>query len=102
MAAVSLRALPSCSPGNGILRAETGGPIQALSAGERPEFGSQTVLRLANRRGLRTFFSSGKPRGFAGTAWWAMQGSNLRPLPCEGSGPYQTGPERSTRNVENS
>src|SRR5271166_3150493 len=35
-------------PGNGILRAETGGRVQAQNAGERPEFGSQTALRPAN------------------------------------------------------
>ena len=31
------------------------------------------------------FYAPAKPRRFAGTGWWAMQGSNLRPLPCEGS-----------------
>src|SRR5271165_5201600 len=35
-------------PGNGILRAETAGRLQAQNAGERPEFGSQTALRPAN------------------------------------------------------
>jgi len=35
-------------PGNGILRAETGGRLQAQNAGERPEFGSQTAPRPAN------------------------------------------------------
>ena len=85
VSAVSVQPLPSCSPGNGILRAETGGRIQAQSAGERPEFGSQTVLRLANLPELRGFLSPGKPGRFARTGWWAMQGSNLRPLPCEGS-----------------
>jgi hypothetical protein len=30
------------------LRAETGGGFQAQNAGERPEFCSQTALRLAN------------------------------------------------------
>ena len=48
--------LPSCSPGNGILQAETGGRIQAQSAGERPEFGSQTRLGLANLRGIARVF----------------------------------------------
>ena len=38
---------PSRGPGNGILRAETGGRIQARTAGERSEFGSQTARRLA-------------------------------------------------------
>ena len=31
------------------------------------------------------FMSTQKPCAFARTGWWAMQGSNLRPLPCEGS-----------------
>ena len=46
----SAPASPSRGPGNGILRAETGGQIQARTAGERSEFGSQTATRLANRR----------------------------------------------------
>src|ERR1700685_3556907 len=79
VAAVSVQPLPSCSPGNGILRAETGGRIQAQSAGERPEFGSQTALQLANLPELPGFLSPVKPGRFAGTGWWAMQGSNLRP-----------------------
>src|SRR5271166_4248426 len=49
-------------PGNGILRAETGGRIQAQNAGERPEFDSQTPARLTNRPQLRGFFSTRKPR----------------------------------------
>jgi hypothetical protein len=69
--------------GNGILRAETGGRIEARNAGKRSEFGSQTAIGLANQQGLRGFVSPWKPRRFAGNAWWAMQGSNLRPLPCE-------------------
>ena len=40
VSAVSVQPLPSSSPGNGILQAETGGRIQAQSAGERPQFGS--------------------------------------------------------------
>src|SRR5271166_6046839 len=78
-------ASPSRRPGNGILRAETGGRFWAQNAGERPEFGSQTATRLTNRPELRGFLTTRKPRRFARTAWWAMQGSNLRPLPCEGS-----------------
>ena len=39
-------ASPSRGPGNGILRAETGGLFQAQNAGEQSEFGSQTTLRL--------------------------------------------------------
>src|SRR5271166_1711185 len=45
----SAPASPSRGPGNGILRAETGGRFQAQNAGERPEFGSQTATRLTNR-----------------------------------------------------
>ena len=73
VSAVSVQALPSCGPGNGILRAETGGRIQAQSAGERPEFGSQTGPRLTNLRELRGFLSPGKPGRFARTAWWWTQ-----------------------------
>ena len=44
---VTRPSLPLClgaslGPGNGILRAETGGGFQAQNAGERPEFCSQT------------------------------------------------------------
>ena len=63
----SASASPSCGPGNGILRAETGGRFQAQSAGERPEFGSQTATRLTNRPELRGFVSARKQRRFAGT-----------------------------------
>jgi hypothetical protein len=73
VSAVSVQALPSCSPGSGILRAETGGRIQAQSTGERPEFGSQIGPRLANLPELRALFSSGNPLRFAGTAWWCAQ-----------------------------
>ena len=48
--------------------------------GNRWEFGSQTATRLTNRPKLRGFLPTRKPRRFAGTAWWAMHGSNLRPL----------------------
>ena len=47
-------ASPSRGPGNGILRAETGGRIQAQNAGEQSEFGSQTTLRLTNPPELGT------------------------------------------------
>ena len=60
----SASASPSRGLGNGILRAETGGRIQAQNAGERPEFGSQTTLRLANRpklTGRATGVSAGFP-----------------------------------------
>ena len=82
---------PSRGPGNGILRAETGGRFQAQNAGERPEFNLQTATPLTNRPELRGFLPTRKPRRFAGTAWWAMQGSNLRPLPCEGSARAKAG-----------
>ncbi len=65
-----LRLAPSRGPGNGILRAETGGRIQVQNAGERPEFGSQTATRLTNRPKLRGFLQTRKPRRFAGTTWW--------------------------------
>ena len=47
--------------------------------------GSQTRAFLPDRRELRAFLPTRKPYRFARTGWWAMQGSNLRPLPCEGS-----------------
>jgi hypothetical protein len=71
-AAVSVQPLPSCSLGNRILRAETGGRIQALSAGERPEIDSQTGPRPANLPELREFLPPGKPGRFAQTAWWSV------------------------------
>ena len=49
------------SPGNAILRAETGGLFQAQNAGEQSEFGSQTTLRLTNPPELRGFLSTRKP-----------------------------------------
>ena len=58
----SAPASPSRGPGNGILRAETGGRIQVPNAGERSEFGSQTATRLTNRPKLRGFLPTRKPR----------------------------------------
>ena len=74
-------ASPSRGPGNGILRAETGGRIQAQNAGEQSEFGSQTTLRLTNSPELRGFLSTRKPPRFVGTAWWRTQSceTSLRP-----------------------
>ena len=69
-------ASPPRGPGNGILRAETGGLFQAQNAGEQSEFGSQTTLRLTNPPELRGFLSTRKPPRFVGTAWWGMQESN--------------------------
>src|SRR5271166_6254889 len=66
-------ASPSRGPGNGILRAETGGLFQAQNAGEQSEFGSQTTLRLTNPPELRGFLSTRKPPRFVGTAWWRTQ-----------------------------
>ena len=51
----SAPASPSRGPGNGILRAETGGRIQAQTAGERSEFGSQTATRRTVGPKLRGF-----------------------------------------------
>ena len=68
-------ASPSRGPGNGILRAETGGLFQAQNAGEQSEFGSQTTLRLTNQPELRGFLSTRKPPQFVGTAWWWTQSS---------------------------
>ena len=48
--------LPSCSPGNGILRAETGRRYWAQTAGERPEFGSQTGRGSARSVVFRVLF----------------------------------------------
>ena len=61
----SASASPSLGPGNRILRAETGGGFQAQNAGERPDFCSQTALRLANRPKLREFLWTKKARRFA-------------------------------------
>ena len=66
-------ASPSRGPGNGILRAETGGLFQPQNAGEQSEFGSQTTLRLTNPPELRGFLSTRKPPRFVGTAWWRTQ-----------------------------
>ena len=81
----SASASPSLGPGNGILRAETGGGFQAQNAGERPEFCSQTALRLANRPKLREFLWIRKPRRFAGTSWFrAVFGRLNRSQPATG------------------
>ena len=69
----SAPAFPSRGPGNGILRAETGGRFQAQNAGERSEFGSQTATSLTNPPELRGFLSTRKPPQFVGTAWWRTQ-----------------------------
>jgi hypothetical protein len=66
-----VKKLPSCSPGNGILQAETGGRIQAQSTGDRPEFGSQTGPGPLTYQNCEGFYRSGNR---------AMQGSNCWPL----------------------
>ena len=46
---------------------------------------SEIESRVAQAIGAHLAVQARKPRQVAGTGWWAMQGSNLRPLPCEGS-----------------
>ena len=87
----SAPASPSRGPGNGILRAETGGRFQAQNAGERSEFGSQTATRLTNRPELRGFLSTRKPPRFVGTAWWRTQSSRTslrRPKFSDNANPF--------------
>ena len=62
----SASASPSRGPGNGILRAETGGLFQAQDAGEQSEFGSQTTLRLTNPPELGGFCLPGNRPGLSG------------------------------------
>ena len=78
-------ASPSRGPGNGILRAETGGRIQAQNAGEQSEFGSQTTLRLTNPPELRGFLSTRKPPRLSQTEL------NRRPLQCHACFPSSIG-----------
>jgi hypothetical protein len=66
VAAVSVQPLPSSSLGNRILRAETGGRIQAQSAGERPEFGSQTGRGSLTSRNCEGFYRPGNRVGLPG------------------------------------
>jgi hypothetical protein len=63
-------ASPSCGPGNGILRAETGGASSRVEREKTVLSRSQTKTSLANRPELRGFLSTRQPRRFAGTAWW--------------------------------
>src|SRR5271166_3599478 len=56
-------------------RQRLAGDIGRRPRGERSEFGSQTVARLANRPELRGFLSSGKLGRFARTGWWWTQSS---------------------------
>jgi hypothetical protein len=72
VSAVAVQARPSCSPGNGICGQRLAGDM-AQTTGERPEFGSQTVLRLANIPESRGFLSPRKRGRFAGTGWWRTQ-----------------------------
>jgi hypothetical protein len=66
VAAVSVQPLPSSSLGNRILRAETGGRIQAQSAAERPEFGSQTARGSLTSRNCEGFYRPGNRVGLPG------------------------------------
>jgi hypothetical protein len=45
----------------------------------------ETEFRSAKPRIYRAIPDTGKSHQSGATGWWAMQGSNLRPLPCEGS-----------------
>ena len=68
----------SRGPGNGILRAETGGLFQAHNAGEQSEFGSQTTLRLTNPPELQGFCLP-ETAPVCRTAWWdAVAPTGLR------------------------
>ncbi len=58
-----------------------GGGFETQNAEERSELGSQTAIRLTNRRELRGFPSTRKPRRFAGTAWWTTVVRKYRPFP---------------------
>ena len=44
------------------------------------------ISRSESNRELRIYSRHKKAAHQAALKWWAMQGSNLRPLPCEGSG----------------
>jgi hypothetical protein len=66
VAAVSVQPLSSASLGTRILRAETGGRIQAQSVGERPEFGSQTGRGSLTSRNCEGFYRPGNRVGLPG------------------------------------
>ncbi len=73
-------ASPSRDPGNGILRAETGGRFQAQNTGERSEFGSQTAARLATDGNCEGFCRPGNRVGFLG-----LDGGRCRDRTCDPS-----------------
>jgi hypothetical protein len=78
--AVSVQPLPSSGLGNRILRAETGGRIQAQSAGERPEFGSQTGRGSLTSRNCEGFYRPGNRVGLPG-----LDGGRCRYRTCDPS-----------------
>ena len=59
-----------------------------VAASKRKGIWMGGAVSLGYRVEDRALLPTRKPRRFAGTAWWAMQGSNLRPLPCEGSASF--------------
>ena len=62
----SASASPSRGPGNGILRAETGGRFQAQNAGERSEFGPQPQHPSLTDRNCEGFCRPGNRGGLPG------------------------------------
>jgi hypothetical protein len=78
-------AVASGALGNGILTAETARVFRAGEARKTPDSRAETDTASANPRKYRGPSQTRKTTEFARTGWWAMQGSNLRPLPCEGS-----------------
>ena len=75
-----VQSLPSSSLGNRILRAETGRGIQAQSAGERPEFGSQTGRGSLTYRNCESFYRPGNRVGLPG-----LDGGRCRDRTCDPS-----------------
>ncbi len=63
---------------------EVGSVVRLRNALDAEKVRSPRIASLTDRN-CEGFCRPGNRVGFAGTAWWAMQGSNLRPLPCEGS-----------------
>jgi hypothetical protein len=69
--------------GNGILPLETSGCFRPLNAYKSAKSRAQTTFYPPKPLNLRVFQQARKPVRTGRTVWWAMQGSNLRPLPCE-------------------
>jgi hypothetical protein len=67
---------------------------QTMSRCEASET-TKIVVKILHLAGLNVVVSEadlepqnpGKSRRFVRTSWWAMQGSNLLPLPCENTAP---------------